>query len=84
MKVGVTVPNMWGVEDAREMLAMGPLGTADPAFDAHALRNNMEIHLAGTAFKGKPTGGEVYADGDRWLIVVAAPLRPAEIGRAHV
>ena len=25
MKVGVTVPNMWGVEDAREMLAMGPL-----------------------------------------------------------
>ena len=25
MKVGVTVPNNWGVEDAREMLAMGPL-----------------------------------------------------------
>lgn len=25
MKVGVTVPNMWGVEDARQMLAMGPL-----------------------------------------------------------
>jgi len=25
MKVGVTVPNNWGIEDAREMLAMGPL-----------------------------------------------------------
>lgn len=25
MKVGVTVPNMWGVEDARQMLALGPL-----------------------------------------------------------
>ena len=25
MKVGVTVPNMWGVEDAQQMLAMGPL-----------------------------------------------------------
>lgn len=25
MKIGVTVPNSWGIEDARQMLAMGPL-----------------------------------------------------------
>lgn len=55
MKVGVTVPNMWGVEPAREMLAMGPLAER-LGFDSVWVMD----HLLHTGFVTERLGTKPY------------------------
>lgn len=57
-----------------ELIPLGPLGIADPAFRAQALRNNIEIRLAGRAFDGERPGAEAYRDGGSWVVIAAAPI----------
>ena len=60
--------------DSSQILQLGPLGIADPAFDASQLRNNIEAHLVGKAFEEGSVPPDAYPDSGRWLLSVAAPL----------
>lgn len=57
-----------------QVLRLGPLGIADPAFDTTQLSNNIEADLVGKAFKGSAAPAEAYPDSGRWLLSVAVPL----------
>lgn len=57
-----------------ELIALGPLGIADPALRKEALRNNIEIRLAGRAFNGEKPAAEAYRDNGSWLVIAAAAV----------
>jgi phosphomannomutase / phosphoglucomutase len=62
------------------LIALTPLGIADPGFDPGSLSNNIEIQLVGSVFKGKNSSfAELFAKDGKWLLVTAAPVRtPAD------
>jgi phosphomannomutase/phosphoglucomutase len=57
-----------------ELIALGPLGIADPALRKDALRNNIEIRLASRAFNGEKPAAEAYRDKGSWVVIAAAPV----------
>jgi len=62
-----------GVESA-EIIRVGRLGLADPAFDRGQLRNNIETHLVGQVVAGATPGPEAYSSDGRWLLGMAVAV----------
>jgi phosphomannomutase / phosphoglucomutase len=62
-----------GVEST-EIVRVGRLGLADPAFDPHQLRNNIEMHLVGQVAAGATPGPEAYQSSGRWLLAMAVAI----------
>jgi hypothetical protein len=57
-----------------QLIPLGPLGIADPAFRKEVLRNNIEIRLAGRAFNGEKPATEAYRDNGGWILIAAAAV----------
>ena len=61
-----------------QLIELGPLGIADPAFGKASLRNNIEIRLVGRAFNGEKLPTEAYRDNGSWILIAAAPVAAAQ------
>ena len=71
--------------DSAQLLALGPLGIADPAFNPSAMYNNIEVNLVGAVFNGKPAMAEANSVNGHWMLSTAATVaKPDGSGHAGV
>lgn len=67
-----------------QLLVLGPLGIADPAFNPSAMYNNIEVNLVGAAFNRKPTTAEANSVNGHWVLSTAAAVAKPDGSAAGV
>ncbi|MFM7784173.1 MAG: hypothetical protein ACKPE6_05965, partial [Gammaproteobacteria bacterium] len=65
-----------------QLLVMGDLGIAAPAFSPSTLHNNREIHMVGEVFSGRRAEPEVCLHEGEWVLSVASRIAAASAASA--
>ncbi|MBK6287853.1 MAG: phosphomannomutase/phosphoglucomutase [Gammaproteobacteria bacterium] len=82
---GTAPPRAFPGLHSAQLLALGALGIADPAFIPGAMYNNIEVNLVGAAFNASPTRAEANSANGQWVLSAAAAVAaPDGNGRAGV